>query len=95
MSNMSGEDEIKLFNDVGAALHDVIYKHGFVDDVLDEEKFETSLKSLMFFTIRMVYDQQIPEATMVAYVRGVYNDLNRIAEGRDARAETIATLTEQ
>ena len=49
----------------------------------------------MFFTMRMVYDQQIPEATMVAYVRGVYNDLNRIAEGRDARAETIATLTEQ
>jgi len=92
---MSGEDEIKLFNDVGAALHDVIYKHGFVDDVLDEEKFEITLKSLMFFTIRMVYDQQIPEATMVAYVRGVYNDLNRIAEGRDARAETIATLTEQ
>ena len=95
MSKMSGEDEIKLFNDVGAALHDVVYQHGFVDDVLNEEKFEITLKSLMFFTIRMVYDQQIPESTMVAYVRGVYTDLNRIAEGRDARAETIATLTEQ
>lgn len=92
---MTTETEVKLFNDVGAALHDVIYQHGFVDDVLNEEKFEITLKSLMFFTMRMVYDQQIPEATMVAYVRGVYNDLNRIAEGRDARAETIATLTEQ
>jgi len=44
---------------------------------------------------KMVYDQNIPSATMIAYVRGVYDDLNRIAEGRDERAETIATLTEQ
>ena len=92
---MSGEDHVKLFNDVGASLHDVIYQHGYTDEVLDEEKFEITLKSLMFFTMKMVYDQQIPEATMVAYVRGVYNDLNRIAQGRDDRAETIANIAKQ
>ena len=92
---MTNEEEIKLFNDVGAALHDMFREHAFNGDALNEEKFEITLKSLMFFTIKTVYDQMIPEATMVAYVRGVYNDLNRIAEGRDDRAETIASLTEQ
>ena len=92
---MTNEEEIQLFNQVGADLHGVIYKNAYDGDELDEEKFETTLKSLMFFTIKMVYDQQIPSATMIAYVRGVYEDLNRIAEGRDERAETIATLTEQ
>ena len=92
---MTNEEEIQLFNQVGADLHGVIYKNAYDGDELDEEKFETTLKSLMFFTIKMVYDQSIPSATMIAYVRGVYEDLNRIAEGRDERAETIATLTEQ
>ena len=92
---MTNEEEIQLFNQVGADWHGVIYKNAYDGDALDEEKFEITLKSLMFFTIKMVYDQQIPSATMIAYVRGVYEDLNRIAEGRDARAETIATLTEQ
>lgn len=92
---MTNEEEIQLFNQVGADLHGVIYKNAYDGDALDEEKFETTLKSLMFFTIKMVYDQSIPSATMIAYVRGVYEDLNRIAEGRDERAETIATLTEQ
>lgn len=92
---MTNEEEIQLFNQVGADLHDVIFKNAYENDALDEEKFEITLKSLMFFTIKMVYDQSIPSATMIAYVRGVYEDLNRIAEGRDERAETIATLTEQ
>lgn len=92
---MTNEEEIALFNKVGADLHDVIFKNAYENDALDEEKFEITLKSLMFFTIKMVYDQSIPSATMIAYVRGVYEDLNRIAEGRDERAETIATLTEQ
>lgn len=92
---MTNEEEIQLFNQVGADLHGVIYKNAYDGDALDEEKFEITLKSLMFFTIKMVYDQSIPSATMIAYVRGVYEDLNRIAEGRDERAETIATLTEQ
>lgn len=92
---MTAEEEIKLFNDVGASLHDMFREHAFNGDALNEEKFEITLKSLMFFTIRMVYDQQIPEATMVAYVRGVYNDLTRMDQGRDERAEVIATLTEQ
>ena len=95
MADSENNDQVALFNEVGAALHDVVYQHGFIDHVLNEQNFETTLKSLMFFTIRMVYDQQIPEATMVAYVRGVYNDLRRMDEGRDERAETIATLTEQ
>lgn len=92
---MTNEEEIQLFNQVGADLHGVIFKNAYDGEALDEEKFEITLKSLMFFTIKMVYDQQIPSATMIAYVRGVYEDLNRIAEGRDERAETIATLTEQ
>jgi hypothetical protein len=92
---LTNEEEIQLFNQVGADLHGVIFKNAYDGEALDEEKFEITLKSLMFFTIKMVYDQQIPSATMIAYVRGVYEDLNRIAEGRDERAETIATLTEQ
>ena len=92
---MTNEEEIQLFNQVGADLHGVIYKNAYDGEELVEEKFETTLKSLMFFTIKMVYDQSIPSATMIAYVRGVYEDLNRIAEGRDERAETIAHLTEQ
>lgn len=92
---MTNEEEIQLFNQVGADLHGVIFKNAYDGEALDEEKFEITLKSLMFFTIKMVYDQSIPSATMIAYVRGVYEDLNRIAEGRDERAETIATLTEQ
>lgn len=92
---MTNEEEIALFNEVGSDLHKVIFKNAYEGDALDEEKFEITLKSLMFFTIKMVYDQSIPSATMIAYVRGVYEDLNRIAEGRDERAETIATLTEQ
>lgn len=87
---MTNEDEVKVFNDVGAELHDVMMKR-----YLDEQKFETALKSLMFFTMRMVYDQKIPESSMVAYVRGVYNDLTRMDEGVDERAETIANLTKQ
>ena len=92
---MTNEEEIQLFNQVGADLHGVIYKNAYDGDALDEEKFEITLKSLMFFTIKMVYDQQIPSATMIAYVRGVYEDLTRISEGRDARAETIADIAKQ
>ena len=95
MRKLSPEDEIALFNKIGADLHQVIYDNAYTNEALDEEKFEITMKSLMFFTMKMVYDQTIPESTMVAYVRGVYHDLNRIAEGRDDRAETIATLTEQ
>jgi hypothetical protein len=92
---MTNEEEIALFNEVGADLHGVINKNAYTDDFLDEEKFEITLKSLMFFTIKMVYDQQIPSATMIAYVRGVYEDLTRLTEGRDARAETIANIAKQ
>ena len=95
MSKLTGEEEIALFNQVGADLHGVINKNAYTDDILDEEKFEITLKSLMFFTIKMVYDQQIPSTTMIAYVRGVYEDLTRITEGRDARAETIADIVKQ
>lgn len=95
MPKLAQDEEIALFNEVGADLHGVIYKNAYEGEELNEEKFEITLKSLMFFTIKMVYDQQIPSATMIAYVRGVYEDLNRITEGRDERAETIATLTEQ
>ena len=92
---MTDEEQVKIFNAVGMDLNDVVLKNAYENDLLNEEKLEITLKSLMFFTIKTVYDQMIPEATMVAYVRGVYNDLNRIAEGRDDRAETIASLTEQ
>jgi len=92
---LTNEEEIQLFNQVGADLHGVIYKNAYDGDALDEEKFEITLKSLMFFTIKMVYDQQIPSTTMIAYVRGVYEDLTRITEGRDARAETIADIVKQ
>ena len=95
MTNKSPEDDINLFNDVGADLHGVIFKNAYSGEVLNEEKFEITLKSLMFFTIKMMYDQNIPSTTMIAYVRGVYEDLNRIAEGRGARAETIADIAKQ
>ena len=92
---MTNEEEIALFNDVGADLHGVIFKNAYTGEVLNEEKFEITLKSLMFFTIKMMYDQNIPSTTMIAYVRGVYEDLNRVAEGRDARAEAIADIAKQ
>ena len=92
---MSNDQQVQLFHKVGASLDKVIVKNGYTKGVLDEDKLEITLKSLMFFTMKMVYDQQIPEATMVAYVRGVYNDLDRIAQGRDDRAETIADIAKQ
>ena len=92
---MSNDQQVQLFHKVGTSLDKVIVKNGYTKGVLDEDKLEITLKSLMFFTMKMVYDQQIPEATMVAYVRGVYNDLDRIAQGRDDRAETIADIAKQ
>lgn len=95
MSKLSGEEEVALFNDVGADLHAVFHKNAYTDDFLDEDKFEITLKSLMFFTLKMVYDQGIPLQMMLTYTRGVYEDLTRLTEGRDARAETIADIAKQ
>lgn len=95
MSKLTAEEEVALFNEVGADLNGVISKNAYTDEFLDENKLEITLKSLMFFTVKTVYDQGIPLQMMLSYVRGVYQDLSHIAEGRDARAETIATLTEQ
>lgn len=93
---MTGEEEVKLFNDLGADLHDLIARHVYdADELLDEEKFEIALKSLMFFTMKTVYDQAIPLQMMLSYVRGIYQDLSQISERRDARAETIADIAKQ
>ena len=92
---MTAEEEVKLFNEVGVDLNDVILKNAYDSMELHEDKLEITLKSLMFFTVKTVYDQGIPLQMMLAYVRGVYQDLSQVAEGRDARAETIADLTKQ
>ena len=72
---MTNEEEIELFNKVNADLNNVVFNNAFTGEVLHEYKYETILKSFMFFTIKMMYNQGIPADNLIVYVRGVYEDL--------------------
>ena len=75
---MTNEEEIELFNKVNADFKNVIFNNAFTGDVLHEKKYEITVKSFMFFTVKMIYDQGIPADNLIAYVRGVYEDLAQI-----------------